>query len=77
MAYVNIKTATRDVTGGTVEGKEISIDFTLYSDVHKIAGSHYQTFPSKDAAYSTVFEKADREAWIAANEDIFKVTPAA
>ena len=28
------------------ESWEISVAFPLYSDVHKISGAHYQTFPS-------------------------------
>jgi hypothetical protein len=73
--YVNIKTFPRVVEGGTIAGKEISVAFELYSDVHRIANAHYQTFPSEAAAYSTVFEKNQRAEWIAANEDLWKVTP--
>lgn len=73
--YVNIKTADRTVTGGTIAGKEISVAFPLYSDVHKISGTDYQTFPSEKPAYATVFEEDQREAWIAANEELYTVTP--
>lgn len=46
--YVNIKTFEQKLDGNKkIEGKEISVAFPLYSDVHKISGAHYQTFPSE------------------------------
>ncbi|ENO4310224.1 hypothetical protein ACBG61_005475, partial [Escherichia coli] len=42
--YVNIKTFEQKLDGNKkIEGKEISVAFPLYSDVHKISGAHYQT----------------------------------
>ncbi|EFW4639983.1 hypothetical protein FLR65_22235, partial [Shigella flexneri] len=32
------------------------------------------TFPSEKAAYTTVYEENQRDAWITANEDLWKVT---
>lgn len=74
--YVNIKTFDHAVADGVVKGKEISVAFELYSDVHRISRANYQIFPSEKPAYSTVFEKNQRDAWVAANEDLFKATPA-
>lgn len=74
--YVNIKTFDHKTKDGDVKGKEISIAHELYADVHKIAGSHYQTFPSEKAAYATVFEKDQRDEWIEANEGLFKAEDA-
>ena len=45
--YVNIKTFDQAVDGGTIQGKEISVAFPLYSDVHKISGAHYQSSVSE------------------------------
>ena len=73
--YVNIKTFDQAVDGGTIQGKEISVAFPLYYDVHKISGAHYQTFPSEKAAYSTVYEENQRADWITANEGLWTVTP--
>lgn len=75
MSYVNIKTFDHAVTAGEVKGVEVSVAFKLYSDVHEIAGAHYQTFPSEKAAYATVFEENQRDAWIAKNADMFKGVP--
>ncbi|QLF82310.1 virion structural protein [Escherichia phage vB_EcoM_Lutter] len=73
--YVNIKTFEQKLDGNKkIEGKEISVAFPLYSDVHKISGAHYQIFPSEKAAYSTVYEENQRTDWITANEDLWKVT---
>ncbi|WJJ58993.1 small outer capsid protein [Klebsiella phage vB_KpnM_VPA32] len=74
--YVNLKTFDHTTSAGEVKGKEISVAFELYSDVHRVANSHYQVFPSEKAAYSTVFEKNQRDAWITANENLFKPEPA-
>ena len=74
-SYVNIKTFEQKLDGNKkIEGKEISVAFPLYSDVHKISGAHYQIFPSEKAAYSTVYEENQRTEWITANEDLLKVT---
>ncbi|UYM28676.1 small outer capsid protein [Serratia phage vB_SspM_LC53] len=73
--YVNIKTFDHTTSEGEVKGKEVSIAFELYSDVHRIANAHYQTFPSETPAYATVFEVTQRDEWIAANEEMFKATP--
>lgn len=73
--YVNIKTFEHEVAGGTVAAKEISVAFQLYSDVHQISGAQYQTFPSEKPAYATVFEVAQRDAWITANGELFKGVP--
>ncbi|AHJ86877.1 small outer capsid protein [Salmonella phage STP4-a] len=75
MSYVNVKTFDHTNADGEVKGMEVSVAFKLYSDVHQIAGSHYQLFPSEKAAYSTVFEEAQRDAWIAKNADMFKGVP--
>lgn len=41
--YVNIKTFEQKLDGNKkIEGKEISVAFPLYSDVHKISGAHYR-----------------------------------
>ncbi|WAE77634.1 hypothetical protein vBEcoMWL3_01065 [Escherichia phage ph0021] len=69
-----LKHLTKQLMVVTIQGKEISVAFPLYSDVHKISGAHYQTFPSEKAAYSTVYEENQRTEWIAANEDLWKVT---
>lgn len=76
MSYVNIKTFDHTVAAGEVKGVEVSVAFKLYSDVHEIAGSHYQTFPSEKAAYATVFEVNQRDEWIAANKKMFEGVPA-
>jgi hypothetical protein len=73
--YVNVKTFDHQTSAGEVKGKEISVAFELYSDVHRIANAHYQVFPSEKPAYSTVFERNQRDEWIAANETLFAVTP--
>lgn len=70
--YVNIKTFDHTIAEGEVKGKEISVAFELYSDVHRIANAHYKLFPSEVPAYATVFEKTQRDEWIAANEGLFK-----
>lgn len=76
MSYVNIKTFEHTNADGVVAAMEVSVAFKLYSDVHRIARSHYQIFPSEKAAYSTVFEENQRDEWIAKNADMFKGVPA-
>ena len=57
--YVNIKTFTRPAgEGKEVKGMEVSVPFEIYSNEHRIADSHYQTFPSEKAAYSDVVSDA-------------------
>lgn len=70
--YVNLKTFDHTTAEGEVKGKEISVAFELYSDVHRVANSRYQVFPSEKPAYSTVFEKTQRDEWIKANDGLFK-----
>ncbi|QQG32264.1 capsid and scaffold protein [Citrobacter phage CkP1] len=72
MSYVNIKTFDHTTADGEVKGTEISVAFKLYSDVHRIANAHYQVFPSETPAYATVFEEDQRDAWVTANENLFK-----
>ena len=72
MAYVNIKTFDYTVAGGEVKGTEVSVDFKVYSDSHRIADAQYQTFPSEKPAYSTVID--DAAAWATANAEMFEAT---
>lgn len=49
--YVNIKTFEQKLDGNKkIEGKEISVAFPLYSDVHKISGAHYQIIPFRKSS---------------------------
>lgn len=73
--YVNIKTFDHDTADGKVSGKEVSVAFELYSDVHRIANARYQIFPSDKPAYSKVFEKNQRDEWIAENKTFFTSDP--
>lgn len=78
--YVNIKTFTHSAgEGKEVKGVEQSVAFTVYSDAHEVAGSHYQTFPSEVAAYTTVHEdtEAGRTSWATANKAMFTPTDVA
>ncbi|WLJ70117.1 virion structural protein [Klebsiella phage Kpn BM7] len=74
MAYVNIKTFDHTVAGGEVKGTEVSVDFKVYSNSHRIADARYQTFPSEKPAYSTVID--DAAAWATANAKMFEAVPA-
>ena len=74
MSYVNIKTFDHTVAEGEVKGVEVSVAFKVYADAHKIAGAHYQTFPSEKAAYSDVVETAS--AWATKNAAMFVGVPA-
>lgn len=72
--FVNIKTFTHPVgEGNEVKGMEVSVAFDVYSNQHRIADSHYQTFPSEVAAYSDVV--TDAEAWKTKNAAMFTPTP--
>ena len=62
MAYVNIKTFGDNAA-------EVSVAFKVYSDAHRIAGAHYQTFPSDKPAYAKVVETAAE--WLVENEKFF------
>lgn len=62
MAYVNIKTFGDNAA-------EVSVAFKVYSDAHRIAGAHYQTFPSDKPAYAKVVETAAE--WKTENEKFF------
>ncbi|UIU27004.1 small outer capsid protein [Escherichia phage vB_EcoM_SA79RD] len=71
--YVNIKTFTHPAgEGKEVKGVEVSVPFEIYSNEHRIANAHYQTFPSEEAAYSTVV--TDAEDWRTKNEAMFTPT---
>lgn len=72
--FVNIKTFTHAAgEGKEVKGTEVSVPFEIYSDAHRIANAHYQTFPSAVAAYSTVV--TDAADWKTKNEAMFTPTP--
>lgn len=71
--YVNIKTFDHTTAAGKVKGKEVSVAFKVYSDAHRIAGAHYQTFPSDKPAFADVVE--DAATWLTKNEELFKVEP--
>lgn len=71
--FVNIKTFTHAAgEGKEVKGTEVSVPFEIYSDAHRIANAHYQTFPSAVAAYSTVV--TDAADWKTKNEAMFTPT---
>ena len=71
--FVNIKTFTHAAgEGKEVKGTEVSVPFEIYSDAHRIADAHYQTFPSAVAAYSTVV--TDAADWKTKNEAMFTPT---
>lgn len=71
--FVNIKTFTHAAgEGKEVKGVEVSVPFEIYSDAHRIANAHYQTFPSAVAAYSTVV--TDAADWKTKNEAMFTPT---
>lgn len=55
-----------------LKGTEVSVDFKVYSDSHRIADAQYQTFPSEKPAYSTVID--DAAAWATANAKMFEAT---
>ncbi|QEG12723.1 hypothetical protein POTTS_113 [Klebsiella phage vB_KpnM_Potts1] len=74
MAYVNIKTFDHTIASGKVKGVEVSVNFKVYSDSHKIADARYQTFPSEKAAYADVVETAS--AWATKNAAMFVGVPA-
>lgn len=67
--YVNIKTFDHTTAAGEVKGKEVSVNFEVYADAHRIAGAHYQTFPSAEPAYADVVE--DAATWLTKNEALF------
>lgn len=72
--YVNIKTFTHEVVGGTVAGKEVSVAFNVYSDQHRIADARYLIYPSAKPAFSTVIEDTveGRKTWLETNASFFK-----
>ncbi|ADB81521.1 small outer capsid protein [Enterobacter phage vB_Ent31] len=70
MPYVNIKTKARTFKGTSIPAKEVSVDFKLYSDVHKIAGTMYIISTTETALFSTKFEYNQRDAWVAFNEEL-------
>ncbi|WRN92448.1 virion structural protein [Shigella phage vb_GEC_SH_GT] len=71
--FVNIKTFTHPAgEGKEVKGMEVSVAFDVYSNEHRIADSHYQTFPSEKAAYSTVV--SDAADWKTKNAAMFTPT---
>lgn len=71
--YVNIKTFTHPAgEGKEVKGMEVSVPFEIYSNEHRIADSHYQTFPSEKAAYTIVV--ADAADWRNKNAAMFTPT---
>ena len=71
--FVNIKTFTHAAgEGKEVKGTEVSVPFEIYSNEHRIADSHYQTFPSEVAAYTTVV--TDAADWKTKNEAMFTPT---
>lgn len=71
--FVNIKTFTHAAgEGKEVKGTEVSVPFEIYSDAHRIANAHYQTFPSAVAAYTTVV--TDAADWKTKNEAMFTPT---
>lgn len=72
--YVNIKTFDHTLPSGEVKGVEVSVAFKVYSDAHRIAGAHYQIFPSEEPAYADVVETA--ENWAAKNAAMFVGVPA-
>ena len=51
---------------------EVSVPFEIYSNEHRIADSHYQTFPSEKAAYTTVV--TDAADWKTKNAAMFTPT---
>lgn len=72
--FVNIKTFTHPAgEGNEVKGVEVSVAFDVYSNAHRIANAHYQTFPSEVAAYTDVVTEA--AAWLTKNEAMFTPTP--
>lgn len=72
--FVNIKTFTHPAgEGNEVKGVEVSVPFEIYSNAHRIANAHYQTFPSEKAAYATVV--TDAADWITKNTAMFTPTP--
>ena len=87
--YVNIKTFDHTLPSGEVKGVEVSVAFKVYSDAHRIAGAHYQIFPSdahriagahyqifpsEEPAYADVVETA--EDWATKNAAMFVGVPA-
>lgn len=70
MAYVNIKTFDHALGDKVVKGVEVSVNFKVYSDAHRIANAHYQIFPSEKPAYTTVIE--DAAGWSTANAKMFE-----
>lgn len=72
MAYVNIKTFDHTTADGEVKGTEVSVDFKVYSDSHRIANAQYQIFPSEKAAYSTVVD--DAATWATTNAKMFEAS---
>ena len=71
--FVNIKTFTHAAgEGKEVKGTEVSVPFEIYSNAHRIANAHYQTFTSAVAAYSTVV--TDAADWKTKNEAMFTPT---
>ena len=71
--FVNIKTFTHAAgEGKEVKGTEVSVPFEIYSNEHRIADSHYQTFPSEKAAYTTVV--TDAADWRTKNAAMFTPT---
>ena len=71
--YVNIKTFDHTVKEGEVKGVEVSVAFKVYSDSHRIAGAHYQIFPSEKPAFADVVETAS--AWATKNAAMFVGVP--
>ncbi|QMV33938.1 small outer capsid protein [Escherichia phage DK-13] len=72
--FVNIKTFTHPAGEGVeVKGVEVSVPFEIYSNEHRIANAHYQTFPSEKAAYVTVASSA--ADWRTKNAAMFTPTP--
>lgn len=72
--FVNIKTFTHAAgEGNEVKGTEVSVPFEIYSNEHRIANAHYQTFPSEKAAYATVV--TDAADWRTKNAAMFTPTP--
>ncbi|AIZ02085.1 small outer capsid protein [Escherichia phage vB_EcoM_VR20] len=71
--FVNIKTFTHPAgEGKEVKGVEVSVPFEIYSNEHRIANAHYQTFPSAVAAYTTVV--TDAADWRTKNAAMFTPT---
>lgn len=71
--YVNIKTFDHTIASGDVAGVEVSVKFEVYADAHRIAGAHYQTFPSATPAYADVVN--DAATWATKNAAMFVGVP--